>query len=152
MTANYSFSVFRQTNQGNSTGKSDAFLNLTQGGESVAFQIKDRGEESWVFKAAKLYHYDPQQPGEGNETKQNDMKTNLNSGQTNKFTDVFGPPLQPGSTAPGSDGAASYGISADGKTLTVTNSSANSYTFEFLLWIQNGSRNDYVDPGIRNDF
>ena len=61
------------------------------------------------------------------------MKTNLNSGQTDKFTDVFSPPLEPGSTAPGSDGAASYGISADGRTLTVTNSSANSYTFEFLL-------------------
>ena len=66
----------------------------------------------------------------------------LNSGLTAKYDSVFGKPLNalPAgfSFIPGSGSG----------VLTMTGAAAGE--FEFVVWITDGTENDYLDPGIRN--
>ena len=147
--SDFTFAVYRDTSPGASTGKTDAFLNLARGGETLSFSMQDEQNEGWIFKALKFYWVQP-----------NDIKTqkradtgSMNSGQTRQFTGVFGTPPAQGTTVTDPDSGASYVVAVNGGNLTITNSSNEGQALEFLIWIQNtAGTNDWVDPGIRNDF
>ncbi len=145
--ADFTFAVFRETGQGANTGRSDAFLNI-QKDKSLDFKMYDRGNEIWRFKAVKFYWVEA---ATIHDQKRADM-AGMNGGQTAKFKSVFGEPPTPGSTVTDASGA-SYVISTDTTTATLSNSGTSGQALEFLLWIQDANgKNDWVDPGIRNDF
>ena len=122
---------------GNNPGDFEMFIDFDSSAapSSMVFEVP----AGWSTKALKLYPATVNPSGKviPDPQKKSDKGT-LSNGSTAKYQNVFNPVILP----------AGFFFSPGTNTLISTGQTKG--LFEFIVWITDGSNNDYIDPGIKN--
>jgi hypothetical protein len=139
--------VFRKESQaGGQAGKTDAFVNLPQNTPLTIYAptASSEGGETWLIKGVKFYAVTTE---DLRDAKDNDV-TSLKSGNLNTYQNIFG-------ASTSEPAGITVTMNNNGASCTVTDSGGSGQCYEYLVWIQQDgdtSANDYVDPGVRNNW
>ena len=141
--------LLRSTQAGDTTGDTDAFLDLPQGETLVVHAPpSDLEDQTWDIKGARFFKVDA-----SNVKKSKDAAmAQLENPSLPTFEAVF---LRANGKPKKLPDGIIVTISTDGQLMTVTDNGPGKANYEFLVWIQaadNDQLNDYVDPGVRNNW
>ena len=134
--------VFIPNTAGQPRGNYEMFIDFdsSSGDSKLTFDVPAGWSTVWI----KIY---PAQYS-GTKVKKNSAKVSetgqLNSGQLSKYEQVFGKKTSLNPLPAGF----SFTAGAGAGVLSMT--SAATGEFEFVVWITDGTVNDYLDPGIKN--
>ena len=132
--------TFRKSSA-NKPGLTEAFVNVNRNDPIQVF-APPGDDGTWILKGVKFYTVDTISM---RSDKDRDVSS-LSSGNKTQFESVFDTAVLP----------SGFSVTGQGSSmLTITDSGDGGQCYEFLLWLQDpndDNNNDYVDPGIRNNW